>query len=150
MRSEGSQSTQGRQQREPSACQRGRRPFSASDCEEEQEDGVSHDWQWYSWSINSGGVCQSLYCEGTISLFINFYTVKNLPAKKKKKKEFACNAGDLGSIPRVGRFPCMRHCTPVFLPEESPWTEEPTKQSDTTEWLSTQHILRGDTLRLGK
>ena len=30
-------------------------------------------------------------------------------------KESACNAGDLGSIPGLGRF----------LPGESPWTEEP-------------------------
>ena len=33
-------------------------------------------------------------------------------------KESTCNAGDLGSIP--GLEP-----TPVFLPEKSPWTEEP-------------------------
>ena len=32
-------------------------------------------------------------------------TVKNLPAKKKKKKESACNEGDLGSIPGSGRSP---------------------------------------------
>ena len=33
-------------------------------------------------------------------------------------KESACNAGDPGSIPRLGR-------SPVFLPGESPWTDKP-------------------------
>ena len=36
-------------------------------------------------------------------------------------KEYACNVGDLGLIPGFdGNLP-----TPVFLPGESPWTEEP-------------------------
>ena len=36
-------------------------------------------------------------------------------------KEFACNAGDPGSIPGLGRFPWRRKWqpTPVFLPGES-------------------------------
>ena len=57
-------------------------------------------------------------------------------------KEFACNEGNLGSIPRLGRFPWRREWlpTPVFLPEEmhgqrslvdySPWGH---KELDTTE-----------------
>ena len=42
-------------------------------------------------------------------------------------KESACNAGDLGSVPRLGRFPWRRACQPtlVSLLGESPWTEEP-------------------------
>jgi len=42
-------------------------------------------------------------------------------------KGSACNEGDLGLIPRLGRFPWTRvwQPTPVFLPGESPWTEEP-------------------------
>ena len=42
-------------------------------------------------------------------------------------KEFACNPGDLSSIPGLGRFPWRRawQPTPVSLPGESPWTEEP-------------------------
>ena len=42
-------------------------------------------------------------------------------------KESACNAGDPGSILGSGRFPWRRawQPTPVFLPEESAWTEEP-------------------------
>ena len=41
-------------------------------------------------------------------------------------KESASDAGDLGLIPGLGRFPWRRawHSTLVFLPEESPWTEE--------------------------
>ena len=42
-------------------------------------------------------------------------------------KESAYNAGDMGSIPGLGRSPWRRAWlpTPVFLPGESPWTEEP-------------------------
>ena len=41
-------------------------------------------------------------------------------------KESAWNVGDLGLIHRVGTIPCRRKWlpTPVFLPGESPWTEE--------------------------
>ena len=55
-------------------------------------------------------------------------------------KESACNAGDLGSNPGLGRFPWRRKKlpTPVFWPGEfqglcSPWGH---KESDTTERLS--------------
>ena len=36
-------------------------------------------------------------------------------------KEYACNAGDLGSIPGLGRFPWRREWlpTPVFLARKS-------------------------------
>ena len=42
-------------------------------------------------------------------------------------KEAACNVGDPGSIPGVGKIPWRRSWqpTPVFLPGESLWTEEP-------------------------
>ena len=36
-------------------------------------------------------------------------------------KESACQAGDVGKIPWRREW----HPTPVFLPRESPWTEEP-------------------------
>ena len=41
--------------------------------------------------------------------------------------ESANNAGDLGSIPGLGRSPGEGNSlpTPVFLPGEYPWTEEP-------------------------
>ena len=40
-------------------------------------------------------------------------------------KESACNAGDLGLIPGLGRSPEGGQPKPVFLPGESSWTEEP-------------------------
>ena len=44
-------------------------------------------------------------------------------------KGSACDAGDLGLIPGLGRSPggdtTPVDTTPVFLPEESPWAEEP-------------------------
>ena len=41
-------------------------------------------------------------------------------------KASACNAGELGLIPGLGRSPGGgRGNPPVFLPGESPWTEEP-------------------------
>ena len=43
-------------------------------------------------------------------------------------KESACNAGDLGLIPGFGKDPLeedMATHSQVFLPRESPWTEEP-------------------------
>ena len=40
-------------------------------------------------------------------------------------KETACNAGDLGSVPGLGRSPGEGNGNPlIFLPGESPWTEE--------------------------
>ena len=38
-------------------------------------------------------------------------------------KESACNVGDLGSVPRLGRPPWRK--APEFLHGESPRTEEP-------------------------
>ena len=42
-------------------------------------------------------------------------------------KESAYNAGDLGLVPGLGRFPWRKawQPTPVFLPGEILWTEEP-------------------------
>ena len=42
-------------------------------------------------------------------------------------RESTCTAGDMGSIPASGRFPWRRKWQPtlVFLPGESPRTEEP-------------------------
>ena len=42
-------------------------------------------------------------------------------------KESACNAGDLGLIPRLGRSPGGGHGNPLQYSclGESPWTEEP-------------------------
>lgn len=42
-------------------------------------------------------------------------------------KESACNAGGLNSVPGIGKIPWWRawQSTPVFLPGEAPWTDEP-------------------------
>ena len=40
-------------------------------------------------------------------------------------KEYTCHAGDLGSVPGLGGSPGGGHGNPLFLPGESPWTEEP-------------------------
>ena len=40
-------------------------------------------------------------------------------------EESSCSAGDLGSVPGLGRSPDGWQPTPAFLPGESPWTEEP-------------------------
>ena len=65
-------------------------------------------------------------------------------------KESACNAGDPGSIPGLGRSPGDGNGkpTPVFCPEEfhglySPWV---CKQSDMTERLSHSTSLLGSNL----
>ena len=59
-------------------------------------------------------------------------------------KESACNAGELGSIPGLGRSPGRRQRlpTPVFWPREvhglySPWSH---KELDTAERLSLSEI----------
>ena len=67
-------------------------------------------------------------------------------------KESALNVGDLGSIPRLGRFPWRRGWQPtsVLLPGESLWTEEPGglqstrgfKESDMTEQHSIAQTTR--------
>ena len=60
-------------------------------------------------------------------------------------KEPACNAGDLGLIPSVGKIPWRRKWqpTPVFLPGKSHgqkslegYSSLGCKESDTTEWLT--------------
>ena len=55
-------------------------------------------------------------------------------------KESACNVGDPSSIPGLGRYPGGELGNPLqyFLPEESPWTEEPGKLQS-TEWQKVSH-----------
>ena len=40
-------------------------------------------------------------------------------------EESACNVGDLGSIPGLGRSPGGGHGNPLQYSGASPWTEEP-------------------------
>ena len=59
--------------------------------------------------------------------------VKNLPAKKeKKKKESTCNAGDMDSIPRLGRSPGEGNGNPL----QYSCLENPTDRGD---WRAIVH-----------
>ena len=91
------------------------------------------------------------YCVACVRISFLFtpeqYMYKGFPGDSDGK-EPACNAGDLGLIP-VRKIPWKRKWqpTPIFLPGEShqqrslagysPWC---CKESDTTEWLSTNDI----------
>ena len=78
-------------------------------------------------------------------LFFSHWAVKWGFPGGSDVKESTCNAGDLGSIPGLGRSPWRREwlLIPVFLPGEfhgqrslvgySPWG---CKESDMTEWLT--------------
>ena len=66
-------------------------------------------------------------------------------------KESACNAGDLGSIPGLGRSPGGGHSNPlpVFLPGESPWTEEPGRlQSMGSKTVGLDWVTKHSTARI--
>ena len=77
-------------------------------------------------------------------------TLKNIFPGGLDDKEATCDVGDLGSIP-LGRFPGGEHGNPFqcsclenphglwSLAGYSPWG---CRQSDTTERLSTEHILK--------
>ena len=81
----------------------------------------------------------TLFLEGPLFSFLLYRTPDGSDGKAS-----ACNAGDLGLIPGLGRFPCRRKWqpTPVLLPGKfhgrrrvvsySPWS---CKESDTTERL---------------
>ena len=67
-------------------------------------------------------------------------------------KKSICSVGDLDLIPGLGGSPpwrSTRQPTPLFLPREFPWTEEPgrlqsirgSKESDTTEPLSKAQLF---------
>ena len=70
-------------------------------------------------------------------------------------KESTCNAGDLGSIPQLGRSPGGGHDNPLqnscleyphgqrSLVDYSPWG---CKELDTTEWLSTRDMTKESVL----
>ena len=60
----------------------------------------------------------------------------NFTSLMAQSKEFACSAGEPGSIPRSGRLPGEGNGSPLnIFAWRIPWTEEPQgrKESDTTE-----------------
>ena len=90
-------------------------------------------------------LCRSTWFTG-YSKFLNithYYYIQGSFPSGLDGKESACNAGDLGSIPGLGKFPGKGNGTPVFLPGEchgqrslagsSPWGH---KKWDTTERLT--------------
>ena len=94
-------------------------------------------------------LCYCQFLSLCLLLFIHIYLcVSMLDCETESEKGFpggsaskesACNAGDLGLIPGLGRFPWRRERlpTPVFWPGEfhllySPWGH---KESDMTERL---------------
>ena len=98
----------------------------------------------------------STYVPSNLSTFIHvvvaylyWYIVFHWLPWWLRGKESACNAGELGLIPGLGRSPRGGHGNPLqysspdnphgqrILAGYSPWGR---KESDTTEWLSTQHI----------
>ena len=112
----------------------------------------SHWWeacfQIYSGKRSSGKKNAKLYLFCPVFFFFKYNKFNNM--KFKKKKESACNAADLGSIPGLGRCPGGGHGNPrqyfcLEIPHGqrclvgySPWDH---KESDTTEWLSTAHLF---------
>ena len=111
-------------------------------------------WYWAAWAISIFWrliLCQLLHLQTFLPFWeLSFHlvygflwaslvaqTIKNPPAMWETWVD-----------PWVGKIPWRRERlpTPVFLPEESPWTEEPgglqsmgRKEQDTTEWLSAAH-----------
>ena len=83
-------------------------------------------WILSHWTTREVPAYQFLF---VLFCFLNIYCVVGFPGISDSK-ESACNAGDLGLTPGLGRFPWRRawQPMPVFLPGESPWTEEPGRQ----------------------
>ena len=80
---------------------------------------------------------------------LNWATFTSTSTGGSNGRESACNAGDLGSNPKLGRSPGERNGCPVFLPgnfhgqrslvDYSLWGY---KESDGTEWLTHTLIYR--------
>ena len=79
------------------------------------------------------GILKTLQCHPFI-VIINIFIYVLLGFRGVSEgKECACNMGDLGSIPELGRSPWSRawQPTPVFLPGESSGTEKSSGLLDT-------------------
>ena len=86
-------------------------------------------------------ISQKLCIASTVSITDDYVSILGFP-HSSDGKESVCNAGDLGSIPELGRFPGETEWqpTPVFWPGKShgqsslegysPWS---CKESDMTE-----------------
>ena len=83
----------------------------------------------------------------TIYIYIYIYIYMGFPGGSDGK-ESACNVGDLGSIPGLGRSPGGEHGNPLqYFCLENPLGQrnlvgnspQGSKELDTTEWLSIAH-----------
>ena len=98
----------------------------------------------YNWKKN---VIFAHHFFGVVFVCLIYYIkTLGLPWWLRWIKKSACNLGDLGSIPGLGRIP-----TPVFLPGESPWTEEPRcysswghKELDMISWCPCKFCAQGE------
>ena len=78
--------------------------------------------------------------DGKVEMFITAHVQQGFPGGSQSK-ESACTAGDLGSIPGLGRSPGEENGYPSsILTWRIPWTEEPSglqfmgrKESDMSE-----------------
>ena len=98
------------------------------------------------------------YIDSNVPSFLNFSLEAGFPCGSAGK-ESACNAGDLGSIPRLGRCPGGGHGNPLqysylenlhgqrSLADYSPWGR---KELDTTEQLSLSLSSKMDVSKLRK
>ena len=83
---------------------------------------LSDAFLWLFWEEYHRGEC----------LLIHSYQEEHAPSTSlvlvdaSSDKESACNAGNVGSVPGLGRCPRggKWHITPVFLPAKIPWTEK--------------------------
>ena len=89
----------------------------------------------------SSRVCSPADCSFHLLPYSNTVAFPGISAGK----EFACNAGDLGSIPGSGRSPGGEHGHSSILTWRIPWTEKPgglqsmgRKELDMTKWLRTR------------
>ena len=70
-------------------------------------------------------------------------------SSKAQMVESTCSVGDLDSIPELGRSKRTKPPTPVFLPGESPWTEEPDRlQSMGSQRVGHNWMTKGTMCRL--
>ena len=96
-----------------------------------------------NWSMNAAPKCTYIYIHTHIYTYT--YIFNGFPGDSDDK-EPACNVGDRGSVPGLGRCPGGGHGNPL----QYSWLENPhgqnslagcspldRKESDTTEWLST-------------
>ena len=77
-----------------------------------------HSFIKYSLNLSSSRVFVFISC----CCWMNCHKLSGLPTQLRGK-ESACNAEDLGSIPRLGRSPGGGHGNPLAW--RIPWTEEP-------------------------